>query len=165
MKRFLNKVFWFTALLAAVNIALVTLVPADENSYLKEYLHKVRLLESTHGKRIIFVGGSSVAFGSGANYASIRVQNCGTTNHTFRFTMVHSDDSAATGEVLPPISRRLPHRWNTPTTSTEVTERQAHGHCLCKPRTGDAPTRSTRRNGNMLFAVCRAWHGVAFSDW
>ncbi len=64
MKRFLNKVFWFTALLAAVNIALVTLVPADENSYLKEYLHKVRLLESTHGKRIIFVGGSSVAFGN-----------------------------------------------------------------------------------------------------
>ena len=57
---------------------------------------------------VIGVLGSSVAFGSGANYASIRVQNCGTTNHTFRFTMVHSDDSAATGEVLPPISRRLP---------------------------------------------------------
>ena len=57
---------------------------------------------------VIGVQGSAVYFGVGANYASIRVQNCGTTNHTFRFTVVHSDDSAATGEVLPPISRSLP---------------------------------------------------------
>ena len=57
---------------------------------------------------VIGVQGSSVAFGPGANYASIRVQNCGTTNHTFRFTMVGSDDREATGEVLPPISRSLP---------------------------------------------------------
>jgi hypothetical protein len=57
---------------------------------------------------VIGVQGSGVAFGPDANYASIRVQNCGTTNHTFKFTVVRSDDSAATGEELPPISRSLP---------------------------------------------------------
>lgn len=57
---------------------------------------------------VIGVQGSGVAFGANANYASITVVNCGTTNHTFRFTMVPSDDAAATGEALPPISRALP---------------------------------------------------------
>ena len=57
---------------------------------------------------VIGVQGSGVDFGSSANYASIMVRNCGTTNHTFRFTMVPSDDAAATGEELPPISRALP---------------------------------------------------------
>ena len=57
---------------------------------------------------VIGVQGSGVDFGSKANYASIRVQNCGVTNHTFKFTMVRSDDYEATGEELPPISRQLP---------------------------------------------------------
>ena len=57
---------------------------------------------------VIGVQGSGVDFGSSANYASIMVRNCGTTNHTFRFTMVPSGDAAATGEELPPISRALP---------------------------------------------------------
>ena len=57
---------------------------------------------------VIGVNEDGVAFGSDANYASIKVQNCGTTNHTFKFTVVRSDDSAVTGEELPPISRALP---------------------------------------------------------
>ena len=57
---------------------------------------------------VVGVQGSGVDFGSSANYASITVRNCGTTNHTFRFTMVPSDDAAATGEELPPITRALP---------------------------------------------------------
>ena len=53
---------------------------------------------------VIGVQGSGVAFSADANYASITVKNCGTTNHTFRFTMVPS----VSGEALPPISRCLP---------------------------------------------------------
>ena len=57
---------------------------------------------------VVGVQGDGVAFGPSANYASITVRNCGTTNHTFRFSMVRSDDAAATGEMLPPIARALP---------------------------------------------------------
>lgn len=53
---------------------------------------------------VIGVQGSGVAFGANDNYASITVKNCGTTNHTFRFTVVPSES----GEVQPPISRALP---------------------------------------------------------
>ena len=57
---------------------------------------------------VVGVQGDGVAFGPSANYASITVRNCGTTNHTFRFSMVHSADASATGEILPPIARALP---------------------------------------------------------
>ena len=57
---------------------------------------------------VVGVQGDGVAFGPSANYASITVRNCGTTNHTFRFSMVHSADAAATGDILPPIARALP---------------------------------------------------------
>lgn len=53
---------------------------------------------------IIGVQGSGVIFGANDNYASITVKNCGTTNHTFRFTVVPS----VSGEELPPIARALP---------------------------------------------------------
>lgn len=53
---------------------------------------------------VVGVLGSSVFFGPESNYASIRVQNCGTTNHVFRFSL----EPSVTGETLPPISRRLP---------------------------------------------------------
>ena len=53
---------------------------------------------------VIGVQGSGVSFDADANYASIAVKNCGTTNHTFSFTMERS----AAGEDLPPISRLLP---------------------------------------------------------
>ena len=57
---------------------------------------------------VIGVQRDSVYFGADANYATLAVRNCGTTNHTFKFTMKRSDDWEARGEVLPPISRRLP---------------------------------------------------------
>ena len=53
---------------------------------------------------VVGVLGSGVFFGPESNYASIRVQNCGTTNHVFRFSL----EPSVTGETLPPISRRLP---------------------------------------------------------
>lgn len=53
---------------------------------------------------VIGVMGDSVSFGADANYASVKVRNRGTTKHEFRFTLERS----ASGEALPPISRRLP---------------------------------------------------------
>ena len=57
---------------------------------------------------VIGVQGSGLFFGSSGSYASIAVRNCGTTNHTFRFKIVRSDDWEAEGESLPSILRRLP---------------------------------------------------------
>ena len=64
------------------------------------------LTATTYGSwpGVIGVQGSGVTFGANDNYASITVRNCGTTNHTFRFSVVPS----VTGEELPPISRALP---------------------------------------------------------
>ena len=47
---------------------------------------------------------NSVFFGPDSNYASVRVLNCGTTNHVFRFSL----EASKGGETMPPISRRLP---------------------------------------------------------
>ena len=57
---------------------------------------------------VIGVQGEGLVFGSDANFASIRIRNCGTTNHTFRFTVERSALDADT--QLPPqsLSRRLP---------------------------------------------------------
>jgi hypothetical protein len=55
---------------------------------------------------VIGVQGSAVYFGPNANYASIKIQNCGTTNHTFTIKMERSEPYGALEP--PPISRRLP---------------------------------------------------------
>ena len=54
---------------------------------------------------VIGVQGDGVAFDAEANYASITVKNCGTTNHTFRFSISASADET---ELVPPLSRCLP---------------------------------------------------------
>ena len=53
---------------------------------------------------VVGVLGNSVFFGPDSNYASVRVLNCGTTNHVFRFSL----EASKGGETMPPISRRLP---------------------------------------------------------
>ena len=57
---------------------------------------------------VIGVKSGSVYFGADANYETLTVKNCGTTNHTFRITMVRSALEEDT--PLPPQSlfRRLP---------------------------------------------------------
>ena len=57
---------------------------------------------------VIGVQGDGLVFGADENFASVRIRNCGTTNHTFRFTMERSALDADT--LLPPQSlfRRLP---------------------------------------------------------
>ena len=54
---------------------------------------------------VIGVLGSGLFFGANANYASITVKNCGTTNHVFKFSISASVDET---ESVPPLSRRLP---------------------------------------------------------
>ena len=87
-----------------------TLVNAEKGSFGKLtpiYSGKAyALTATTYGSwpGVIGVQGSGVTFGANDNYASITVKNCGTTNHTFRFTVVASES----GEELPPISRALP---------------------------------------------------------
>ncbi|MBR4188777.1 MAG: hypothetical protein IKQ55_02320, partial [Kiritimatiellae bacterium] len=55
---------------------------------------------------VIGVQGNAVYFGPNASYASIKIQNCGTTNHTFTIKMERSEPYGALEP--PPISRRLP---------------------------------------------------------
>ena len=97
--------------IGGTNTAAPTFLPMTFGSSSKLHGGKAYALTATKDSEwpgVIGVQGSSVDFGSEANYASIRVQNCGVTNHTFKFTMVRSDDYEATGEELPPISRQLP---------------------------------------------------------
>lgn len=54
---------------------------------------------------VVGVQGDGVVFGADANYASITVKNCGTTNHVFKFSISASADET---ELVPPLSRRLP---------------------------------------------------------
>ena len=54
---------------------------------------------------VVGVQGDGVVFGTDANYASITVRNCGTTNHVFKFSISASADET---ESVPPLSRRLP---------------------------------------------------------
>lgn len=54
---------------------------------------------------VVGVQGDGVIFGADANYASITVRNCGTTNHVFKFSISASADET---ESVPPLSRRLP---------------------------------------------------------
>lgn len=57
--RFLLFVFAFIVL----NSVLLFVIPKDNNDYLCEYSHKINLLETTSQPRMIFVGGSNIAFG------------------------------------------------------------------------------------------------------
>jgi hypothetical protein len=54
---------------------------------------------------VVGVQGDGVVFGTDANYASITVRNCGTTNHVFKFSISASADET---ESVPPLMRRLP---------------------------------------------------------
>ena len=57
---------------------------------------------------VIGVMGSGVFFGDADNFTALQIKNCGTANHTFKFSVVPSDDANEAGEVVPPLSRRLP---------------------------------------------------------
>ena len=63
MKRFLVRTIVAIAAFAGLVVLLAVAVPPDGNGYLQAYNHKLALLDSTPPPRIIFVGGSNLAFG------------------------------------------------------------------------------------------------------
>lgn len=63
MKQFIEKSFFFGFCVVAILALLAFTVPVKSDSYLCAYNAKCRLLEKTSSPRIIFVGGSNVAFG------------------------------------------------------------------------------------------------------
>lgn len=63
MKQFLIKLCTFVILFAIIILLLTFAIPKDENQYLCEYNHKVELLQAIKHPRMIFIGGSNIAFG------------------------------------------------------------------------------------------------------
>ena len=64
MKRFLKKSAILVLLFIAINLLLLLAIPKDNNAYLCEYNHKIELLDSVSAPRLLFIGGSSLAFGT-----------------------------------------------------------------------------------------------------
>lgn len=62
MKKFIIKTVVISVVFVIVNLLLFLAIPKDKNEYLCEYNHKIQLLETTCQPRIIFIGGSNVAF-------------------------------------------------------------------------------------------------------
>ncbi len=63
MKLFIRKALLFGFSVVAVIALLVLVVPANTDAYLYAYENKCKLLEETPSPRIIFIGGSNLAFG------------------------------------------------------------------------------------------------------
>lgn len=63
MKRFIITSAIFGFILTTIITALYCLIPPNRNSYIYEINHKLRLVDSMPSSRIIFIGGSNVAFG------------------------------------------------------------------------------------------------------
>ena len=64
MKRFIKKITFLTIALVSFNFFLLFAIPKDNNAYLCEYIHKIQLIDTTSQPRIIFIGGSNIAFGT-----------------------------------------------------------------------------------------------------
>lgn len=62
MKKFVCRITLLAVLFAALNIVLLFAIPKDKNAYLCAYNQKIRLLETTPQPRMIFIGGSNIAF-------------------------------------------------------------------------------------------------------
>ena len=63
MKQFLLKISVMLALLAATAAFVVVVVPPDRDDYLAVIGDKMRMLETTGSPKMVFVGGSNLAFG------------------------------------------------------------------------------------------------------
>ncbi|HEY2775880.1 MAG TPA: hypothetical protein VGK20_17695 [Candidatus Binatia bacterium] len=61
--KFVRRCAWMIALQVATGIAVLTLIPPDHDDYLAVIGPKVQMLERTEAPRIVFVGGSNLAFG------------------------------------------------------------------------------------------------------
>lgn len=82
MKRFVTKTLALLFLFIIVNLALLLLIPMDQNAYVCEYNHKVELMETTRQPRIVFIGGSNTAFGINSKAIADSLQ-CNVVNFGF----------------------------------------------------------------------------------
>lgn len=62
MKKFINNILLIAGILITLILA-ITMLPMEQDGYLQAYNKKCQLLEDTPSPRIIFVGGSNLAFG------------------------------------------------------------------------------------------------------
>jgi len=62
MKRFIIKATLLLVVFIGINLVLFFALPKNDFDYLCEYNHKIQLLDTVSQPRIIFIGGSSVAF-------------------------------------------------------------------------------------------------------
>ncbi len=60
---FARKLIIMVVLFIFSNAILLWAIPKDNNAYMSEYNEKIKLLETTDQPRVIFIGGSNVAFG------------------------------------------------------------------------------------------------------
>ena len=63
MKKLIFKMSVMVAMLAATAAFVVIVVPPDRGDYLAVINDKMEMIESAHGPKIVFVGGSNLAFG------------------------------------------------------------------------------------------------------
>lgn len=67
MKRFISQAFLFGILILVLHGIGLILTPMDKDYYIYEYRHKVEMLDTVSSPRLIFVGGSNLAFGLESN--------------------------------------------------------------------------------------------------
>lgn len=60
---FIRKLLIVLILFIVVNAIILFAIPRDNNSYYKAYLDKIELCEKLSSPRVIFIGGSNLAFG------------------------------------------------------------------------------------------------------
>ena len=81
MKRFIIKTLVLVAVFVGINLLLFLAVPKDKTDYLYEYNHKTNLLDTVPQPRIIFMGGSSIAFNNDSrtirDSLKCNIINCG----------------------------------------------------------------------------------------
>ncbi|MBQ6224847.1 MAG: hypothetical protein IJJ73_00905 [Bacteroidaceae bacterium] len=81
MKRFIIKTLVLVAVFVGINLLLFLAVPKDKTDYLYEYNHKTNLLDTVPQPRIIFMGGSSIAFNNDSrtirDSLGCNIINCG----------------------------------------------------------------------------------------
>ena len=70
MKKFICKIILLAVVFVVTNVVLLFAIPKDKNAYLCEYNKKIHLLETTQEPRMIFIGGSSIAFGTDSKLVS-----------------------------------------------------------------------------------------------
>ena len=63
MKSFINKILFLGICVLVILVLLIYIVPTHQDSYLSAYKQKCELLKETPSPRIIFIGGSNLAFG------------------------------------------------------------------------------------------------------